>query len=41
MPDRRALDAAITARGIQSVASVVIYFERNAESIFRVTYTGE
>jgi hypothetical protein len=38
---RGVLDAAIAARGLQSVASVVFYFRRAPESIFTVTYTGE
>ena len=38
---RSILDAAILARGIQSVASVVFYFQRDPESVFRITYTGE
>ncbi len=38
---RTVLDAAIVARRIHSVASVVFYFQRTPESIFSVTYTGE
>jgi hypothetical protein len=38
---RTVLDAAIAARGVHSVASVVFYFKRTPESILTVTYTGE
>ena len=38
---RSVLDAAIAARGVHSVASVVFYFQRGPESILTVTYTGE